>query len=542
MRSTLLLKVSLLVCVAAIAIHLGGLPLIDTDEGRNAEVAREMAETNDYVVPRLNTVPYLDKPIVYFAAQAALMEVLGPTELAARLPAYFFTLATAALIFWFARRRIGEEEAWVAAIAYLAMPLTMAFARVVIFDSTLAFFIAVAIVAFHEAIELRDRRWTALAWAAIGFGVLTKGPVAIAVPLLVALPYAIWRKAAPMLWSVAGLMIFAAVVTPWVWAISRVVPDFLYYVLVTETVARLTSEEMMRSGPPWYFLPYFVAGAAPWTVAVVANWRDWSRRDGRSVFLLLWVLVPLVFFSLSESKRAQYILPVMPAVALLVALSWQTFRPRAAAVAMALFGAVLLVGPSLPQFSRIKPAALVEPARSASRGYGLVFLAGGAVALASRDRRTAFLSLALPVVAMPAIGGPFLYALSERRSQRSFVAELAPHLSAQTEVIGVEMFTGSLAFYLQRPIILVTADASELTSNYIVRRYQRFSGQPGVPVKPLPWFAQSLERCCDPRIYLVRDDDPHHQDHLESRGARLLATGTHYFAYAYSGPQRRRSP
>src|SRR5438045_4337238 len=106
--------------VAAIAIgwQLGGYPLLDADEGRNGEVGREMAATNDYVMPRLDGLPYLDKPIVYFAAEAAAMEVLGPTELAARLPAYLFTLLTALLVFLFARRVWGEQEALVASIAF----------------------------------------------------------------------------------------------------------------------------------------------------------------------------------------------------------------------------------------------------------------------------------------------------------------------------------------------------------------------------------------------------------------------------------------
>src|SRR6266850_5774192 len=109
--------------VAAIAIawQLGGYPLFDADEGRNGEVGREMAATNDYVMPRLDGLPYLDKPVVYFAAEAAAMEVLGPTELAARLPAYLFTLLTAALVFLFARRVWGDEEALVASIAFLSM-------------------------------------------------------------------------------------------------------------------------------------------------------------------------------------------------------------------------------------------------------------------------------------------------------------------------------------------------------------------------------------------------------------------------------------
>src|SRR5713226_1493133 len=92
--------------VAAIAIawQLGGYPLLDADEGRNGEVGREMAATNDYVMPRLDGLPYLDKPIVYFAAEAAAMEVVGPTEFAARFPSWLFTIATALLVAWFASR------------------------------------------------------------------------------------------------------------------------------------------------------------------------------------------------------------------------------------------------------------------------------------------------------------------------------------------------------------------------------------------------------------------------------------------------------
>src|SRR5207248_4408359 len=95
-----------------LAINLGAYALLDPDEGRNGEVGREMAATNDYVMPRLDGMPYLDKPIVYFAAEAAAMEVLGPTETGASLPAFLITLATAAAAWWFARRLWGEAEGW----------------------------------------------------------------------------------------------------------------------------------------------------------------------------------------------------------------------------------------------------------------------------------------------------------------------------------------------------------------------------------------------------------------------------------------------
>src|SRR5262249_56404021 len=99
-------------------------------------------------------------------------------------------------------------------------------------------FITVAMACFYLAVEEGLAKWNVIAWAAIGFGVVTKGPVAIALPLLVAIPYAIWRKRAGAIWALKGVIIFVIVIAPWAWAISRAVPDFLQYVLVTETAQR----------------------------------------------------------------------------------------------------------------------------------------------------------------------------------------------------------------------------------------------------------------------------------------------------------------
>ena len=530
-----LLKVWLIVCALAIGIHLGGPPLIDADEGRNAEVAREMAATNDYVLPRLNTLPYLDKPIVYFAAQAAVMEVLGPTELAARLPAYLFTMATAALLFWWARRRIGEEAAWVTSIAYLAMPLTVAFARIVIFDSALTLFIVLAIIAFYEAVETKNKKWTIVAWAAMALGVLTKGPVALALPLITAIPFAIWRKSLRMLFSVIGLVAFVAIIAPWVWAVSLEVPDFLHYVLVTETAARMATDELKRTGPPWYFLPYLIGGALPWSIVAVASWREWRTRNPLVVFVLLWILVPLVFFSISQSKRPQYILPLMPPVALLIGWSWRALRVRAAAIIAASFGILLLVAMTIPQLTARIQAPLVGAVKTTALVLGVMLAVSGIVAAVARRRDLAVMALSLPVIAIPLAASPLMDALGERRSTRSFAAKIAPELGPQTPVIGVEAFAGSLSFYLRRPIILATDDASELTSNYIVRRYDSIAGREGSPVKRMSWLDQNLNLCCEKRIYIARVRDPEHQQMLLSRGARVVATGSHHIAYAWDG-------
>ncbi len=550
--------------VIALAIHLGGFPLLDADEGRNAEVGREMAATNDYVMPRLDGLPYLDKPIVYFAAEAALMEVLGPTELAARLPAYLFTLATAAILFLFARRVWGGETPYIAAIVFLSMPLTIAFARTVIFDSALTFFCVVALIAFYFAIDdaphpafghllpasgekgTRDtsvespsprvrgeggpkgrvRGWSILAWAAMACGIITKGPVTLLLVLFVVLPYAFYRKRLRVLFPVLGLLVFAAIVGPWLYGVTRVVPEFLRYVLVTETVERMATKALKRTGPPWYFLPYLIGGALPWSLVALATWKRLKSRE--LLYVGLWILIPFIFFSLNQSKRPQYILPLLPALALIVARIWEEARTRVAAIVLAAFGALFLVAPLYFHRTKMKPE-VAGVADETAIALGIAFALGGVVALFSKRRELTLAALSLPMIALPLLTQPLMHGIAERRSAKSFVDELRPHLTPQTPVIGVEAFTGSLAFYLQRPIVVVTEDASELTSNYLIRRYEKFTSDPSSPLKPLRYFDESLGGCCP--VYVLRNNDAKRRTLLESRGYRRVADGAHHVAY-----------
>jgi 4-amino-4-deoxy-L-arabinose transferase-like glycosyltransferase len=539
------LKLWLAFAVIALAIHLGGFPLLDADEGRNAEVAREMAETNDYVMPRLNGLPYLDKPIVYFAAEAAAMEVLGPTEVAARLPAYLFTIATAAVLFWFARKVWGGEAPYIAVIVFLAMPLTIAFARTVIFDSALMFFCTLALVAFYFAIEERSSRWSILAWGAMGVAMITKGPVTFVLVLFVVIPYALVAgrgrrgagsdssstvrrplSAVRYLFPLLGILLFFAVIAPWLWGVTQVVPEFLRYVLVTETAARMATKELQRTGPPWYFVPYLIAGALPWSLVALFSWKSLKRRE--LLFLALWIAIPFIFFSISQSKRPQYILPLMPAIALLVARIWQEARTRAAAILFAAFGAILLIAPLFFHRTKMKPE-VAAVADDTALALGLAFAIGGAVALFVKRKDVALIALSLPVLLMPLITNPLMNAIASRRSTKAFVAQLQPHVRG--EVIGVEAFTGSMAFYLRRPITVVTEDASELTSNYLIRRYEQFTSNPASPLKPLPYFERSLASAA-PRVYILRNNDAKRQQLLESQGWRRVAAGAHHVGYA----------
>ena len=522
-------------------------PLLDPDEGRNAEVAREMAATNNYVLPQLNGLPYLDKPVLFFAVEAAVMELLGPTMPAARLPPLAFTLATVGLVAWFARRRGGRDAAWIAAVATGAAPLTLGFARTVIFDATLTFFVVAAVVAFYEAVEQRTGGWgwAVVAWAAIALAVLTKGPIGLALPLMIAIPYALWRRAGRVLWAPAGPLLFVALLLPWLMAMSRRVPDFLSYALGTETVARLMTPALGRTGPWWYFLPIVLAGALPWSVVALAGlagggWRvDGStgrRADPYVVFLMCWILIPLVFFSLSQSKRPQYVLPLVPAVALLVAHLWRDGdRPAGARVAAAtLIACGLLIGAAPSVLPRLLPlsSGIRDALPATAVTLGGVTVVCGTLAWLLRRRDVLLPALAIPVATIPLAGGELMQQVGRERSSAELAAVIAAVLPPDADVVAVSAFPLSLPFYLRQPVLLATATGAELTSNYLVRDVERWRLAPGSPLRPPDWWHEAAVQCGRPRVFVTRANDAQTRTVLAAQVPLLMETAK----YAAYGP------
>lgn len=522
-------------------------PLLDPDEGRNAEVAREMAATNNYVLPQLNGLPYLDKPVLFFAVEAAVMELLGPTVPAARLPPLAFTLATVGLVAWFARRRGGRDAAWIAAVATGAAPLTLAFARTVIFDSALTFFVVVAVMTFYEAVERRtgEWEWSVAGWAATALAVLTKGPIGLALPLMIAIPYALWRRAGRVLWAPAGPLLFVALLLPWLMAMSRRVPDFLSYALGTETVARLMTPALGRTGPWWYFVPMVLAGALPWSVVALAGlagggWRvggsTGRRADPYVVFLMCWILIPLVFFSLSQSKRPQYVLPLVPAVALLVAHLWRDGdRPAGARVAAAtLIACGLLIGAAPSVLPRLLPlsSGIRDALPATAVTLGGVTVVCGTLAWLLRRRDVLLPALAIPVATIPLAGGELMQQVGRERSSAELAAAIAAVLPPDADVVAVSAFPLSLPFYLRQPVLLATATGAELTSNYLVRDVERWRLAPGSPLRPPDWWHEAAVQCGRPRVFVTRANDAQTRTVLAAQVPLLMETAK----YAAYGP------
>lgn len=540
----------LLLFAAALALgwNLNGYRLLDPDEGRNAEVAREMARSHDYLIPHLDGLPYLDKPIVYFAAAAAAMEVLGPTETAARLPAYLATLATIVLLVWFARRRWGADAGWLAGLAFATMPLTLAYAHTTIFDSTLTLCTTVAIIClFLER--------TTLAWAAIAAGALTKGPVAIAIVLAAMVPYAL-ATGRPLrrLISLRAVGAFAIVGLPWFLAVTARIPEFPHYAFVHETFERFTTPTFHRTAPWWYYVPIIAVAAFPWIVPACARLRAWrstwaARRDpanAESIWLAAWVLGPLVLLTLNHSKLPQYVLPLMPAFALAAARTLTTAGPRTAwrwHVALAAALGILLV--ALPrgilgtvpltaaERSAIPPAALA---------IGVAFIVSAvcaAVAAARGWTGLAAFGYAMVVMAIPFATAPLMAAVGDDRSAATLGAAIRAAVPnpGEDQVLGVAAYPPSLPFYLGTTIAVATTGAEELTSNYIGLYHERFRLLAGSPLRPQDSWLEVLRACPVPTVFVTRAGNRTARATLAT--LPLLADDGHYAAY---GPCRPSPP
>jgi len=508
------LPVLLLAALLALGWNTSAYPLLEPDEGRNAEVAREMAQTNDYLVPHLDGLPYLDKPIVYFAASALFMEVLGPSEMAARLPAYLSTIATVALLVWFARRRWGADAGWLAGIAFATMPLTLAYAHTAIFDSTLSLCTTAALMCFFEG-------YVALAWAAMALGGITKGPVAIAIPLVAIIPYAlITGIALRRLVSLRALAAFAIVGLPWFFAVTARIPEFPRYAFVHETFERLTTPRFHRTGPIWYYLPILPVGAFPWVVPVCArlrHWRAaltaWRESAGReAIWLAAWVLGPLVLFSLNQSKLPQYVLPLMPAFALAAARTLVKQGPRTGARTYAIIGGVVvaILAATIPTLERVLPFSDAgRAALPATVGVMAFTLLASAccVLFAARGERLglAATGYAMVVIVVPFASGGLLRAVSEGRSSAGLAAAVMQAAPAG-EVLAIATYPTSLPFYLDHTIQVATADPGVLTSNYIAAYEERLRVMPGSRLEPGDAWRPILAECPVATVFVVRSD------------------------------------
>lgn len=535
-----------LLAVILLSFKLGGHALVEPDEGRNAVVAQEMAASGEFLFPRLDGLPYLDKPFLYFALGALSIRAFGSTEFAVRLPSLLFAWGTIALTAWFSSLLFGRRTAWVAGLACATSLHMILLARIVIFDSVLSFFVVAALIALYQAIEEERAHWTLLGWVAMALGVFTKGPVALLLPLMVAVPYAFWRRRPRALFCLAGWPAFVLLITPWLIVSERGVPGFLRYALVTETWQRMTTDAMARNKPAWYLLAVLFLGTFPWILLAAASLRRWLREvktepnRGPLVYLLLWMFLPLVFFSLSHSKQIPYVLPLVPAIALLTAWSWSGESERWPGVRAAAAGWVLISAVFLSIWGGLGAERLAggfsTSVPQVSLRLALVALAaaiGGF--LSARHRAFAPIALSLPLVFFLPLIKPVENVVAEERSGRAMALAAADILEPETAILGIEAFYPSLAFYLGRPIQLASATGDPSRSNYIEFAYDSLLGTGFPPMVAADTWRGRVEECSRPILILIRSNRGSQRSELEALGLPLVFANDNFLLF---GPCR----
>ncbi len=310
--------------------------LIGADEPRYAQVAREMLERHDWVTPVLGGHAWLEKPPLYYWQAMLTYSVFGVSDVAARLPAAIdATLLVIAVYLFFRRfRRDVEVDA---ALITASCAGVIGYAHAASMDMALAASFSIGMLSWWAWRENGKKIFLGLFYVCMALGMLAKGPVApflaAAVILIFALATREFRVAVRTAW-LPGILVFCAIALPWYFAVQMRNPQFFREFILQHNVARFSSNLYHHPEPFWYYLPITALAFVPWTVYVIAAIVEsvrlwWAQRRGVlsepdlewqfSMFACCWLIVPVVFFSISQSKLPGYILPAIPAGAVLLA-------------------------------------------------------------------------------------------------------------------------------------------------------------------------------------------------------------------------------
>ncbi len=487
-------------CLFVLFYGLGGVAFFDPTEGRNAEIAREILLTHDWVTPHDNFIPALDKPIFFHWSIAIGYKLFGLSEWAARLPSALAGLGCVILIYLLARKFLGEWEALWGGLILITSLQFFALSRVVIFDMPLTFFTTLSLCCFYWGANsdgrLQRRIYYLVMYAAMGVAVLIKGPIGVFLPAMVIVPYVVLLRK----WSILreldlipGVMLFLLIVAPWyIWAEARN-PGYLRYFLWEENFGRFLTPHFGRTEPSYYFIEVLAVGFLPWTFLLPhIIWAQWKRPINEPVlFLLLWTALPFFFFSFSHTKLSHYILPIYPPLALLAGEAvagslkncsqskrWPLGFP---AVNLSLLLGMLAVGFYRPE---ILPPPLQGAMREAFRDIPGVFIFGfilGIIWLALSTLRAVSkseISLYLYCCAGFALyfcgAQPIVASVALASSSKILAQKSAPLIKPEDQVVLYNDFRSSLPYYLkiQRPLWFVWSGHGDsvMESYYILEK------------------------------------------------------------------------
>jgi 4-amino-4-deoxy-L-arabinose transferase-like glycosyltransferase len=498
-------------------------PMLDPDEGRYAEIPREMVASGDWITPRLDGLKYFEKPALQYWATAALYTVVGLSNWSSRLWTVGLAFACLPLIYgWLAR--LYDTRAAVAAVAILAMsPYFGIIGHLDLLDASFTFWMCAAVLAFALAqsaprSSAGERGWMLVCWATAALAVMTKGIVVFVLAGGALIAYSVverdirlWRR----LHVVLGVPLFLAIAAPWFILVSLRNSDFASFFFVHEHFQRFLTKEAQRVEPWWYFLALLTLGALPWLVPLGrASWAAWQESSLNSnfkplKFLLLFSVVTLAFFSISSSKLATYILPMFPLLAAFtgVAVTGRSgFFSRSSAVAA---GLALIVAAGLLVYSQHRDGMIPREALEWAIAAAVAALAAVAAGWKLRPLAVALLF----VFVWQALLCEYTV-IPPSRSAYALVQEVAPDVNPGTALYSVGQYRQTIPPYLGRTLILVDYRGSgELDFGE--------DSEPGHQTASFEQFEHTWDASNDAIAFF----DPHVWDHYRQQGlpGRVIA-------------------
>ncbi|WP_332853742.1 glycosyltransferase family 39 protein [Duganella sp. S19_KUP01_CR8] len=456
---------------------LGVRTLVPPDEGRYAEMAREMFATGDWITTRLNGIKYFEKPPLQTWMNAASFAVFGLGEWQARLWTGLCGLGGVILTGYAGNRVFGARAGFYAALALGSSLFWVASGQIDSLDMSLSGMMTIVLCAVmiaqrDGAADGERRNWMLVCWAGMALAVLAKGLIGLVLPGAVLVLYsalsgdiAIWKR----LHLGKGLLLFFAVATPWFVLVALRNPEQPHFFFVHEHWERFFLKTHHREGAWYYFFVMLIPGIVPWLGLLPQALWGAVRRERNGAFqpkllLLIWAVFIFFFFSYSSSKLPGYILPIFPALALLIAVNLENASRRSRMIAAGLLVLIGVAGvAAVPQMVSMavrhpEETALLEAYQPWVLMAGIVAAAGGALALLHarhlrRDLTVLTMAVAGFIATQLILTGFEPY--GKMRSGKAVALKMLPELKPDTKVYSVSTYEQSMTFYLQRTVVLV---------------------------------------------------------------------------------------